>query len=95
MLLDRGSCFHGDGWFPWGQTGVFSDVDGEVCVERLQLFGEELVGQRVEAVRAPVESGPFQEVKSRVMNITPQVCLWNCMQYCQCQMSLMFQDVFM
>lgn len=63
MLLDRGRGFHEDGSF-MGQAGVFSDVDGDVCVERLQRFGEELVGERVEAVRAPVEPGPFQKVKS-------------------------------
>ena len=44
--------------------GILSDVDSEVGVEGLQLFGKELVGQRVEAVRAPIKSGPFQEVKS-------------------------------
>lgn len=49
-LVDGGRCFHRDGYFSRGQTGVFSDVDGEVGVERLQLFGKELVGQRVEAV---------------------------------------------
>lgn len=49
--------------------GVLSDVDGEVGVEGLQLFGKELVSQRVEAVRAPVESCPFQEVKSRMTNV--------------------------
>lgn len=63
MLQDRGRGFHQDGPF-MGQAGVFSDVDGDVCVERLQRFGEELVGERVEAVRAPVEPGPFQKVKS-------------------------------
>lgn len=61
--MDR-SRFHRDRCFSLGQTGIFSDVDSEVGVEGLQLFGEELVGQRVEAIRAPVESGPFQEVKS-------------------------------
>ena len=47
---------------------VFSDVDGQVGVKRLQLFGEQLVCQRVEAIRAPVESGPFQEVKPKMTN---------------------------
>lgn len=47
-----------------GQAGVFSDVDSDVCVERLQRFGEELVGEGVEAVGAPVQPGPFQKVKS-------------------------------
>lgn len=63
MLLDRGRAFHKDGYF-MGQAGVFSNVHGDVCVERLQRFGEELVGEGVEAVRAPVEPGPFQKVKS-------------------------------
>lgn len=58
-----------DGYFTQGKTWVFSNVDSEVGVERLQLFGKELIGQRVEAVRAPVESGPFQEVKSRKVHI--------------------------
>lgn len=53
MLLDRGCRFHADGWFI-GKTRVFSDVDSKVGVKGLQLFGKELVGQRVEAVRAPV-----------------------------------------
>lgn len=44
--------------------GILSDVDSEVGVEGLQLFGKELISQRVEAVRAPVESCPFQKVKS-------------------------------
>lgn len=60
--------FHTDGHFTRGKTGVFSNVDSEVGVKRFQLFGKELIGQRVEAVRAPVESGSFQEVKSRKMN---------------------------
>lgn len=63
MLLDRGRAFHEDGSF-MGQAGVFSNVDGDVCVERLQRFGEQLVGEGVEAIRAPVEPGPFQKVKS-------------------------------
>lgn len=42
---------------------VFADVDGEVGVEGLQLSGEELVGEGVEAVGAPVEPGPFQKVE--------------------------------
>lgn len=58
MLLDRARGFHEDGSF-MGQAGVFSNVDSDVCVERLQRFGEELVGEGVEAVRAPVEPGPF------------------------------------
>lgn len=45
------------------QTGIFSNVDSEVGVERLQLLGQELIGQRVETIRAPVQSGPFQKVK--------------------------------
>ncbi len=61
--------------------GVFSNVDGEVGVERLQLFGKELVGQGVEAVRAPVESGPFQKVKSRKANIISQVCVHVCVRF--------------
>lgn len=77
-MVDRGCCFHMDGYFTRGQTWVFSNVDGKVGVERLQLFGKELVGQRVEAVRAPVESGPFQKVKSRKMNITSKVCVHVC-----------------
>lgn len=63
VLLNRGRGFHQDGSF-MGQAGVFSDVDGDVGVERLQRFGEELVGEGVEAVSAPVEPGSFQKVKS-------------------------------
>lgn len=58
--------------------GVFTNVDSDVGVERLQLFGKELIGQRVEAVRAPVESGPFQKVKSRKTNIISHVCVLAC-----------------
>lgn len=72
MLLDGGCRFHADGCFI-GQTRVFSDVDSEVGVKGLQLFGKELVGQRVQAVRAPVESGPFEKVESRKMSITSKV----------------------
>ncbi|TNN82365.1 hypothetical protein EYF80_007486 [Liparis tanakae] len=61
-LVDKGGCFHGVGCFTRGHTGVFTNVNGEVCVERLQLSGKELIGQRVEAIRAPVESGPFQKI---------------------------------
>lgn len=43
--------------------GVFSNVDGQVGVQRLKLFGKQLIGQRVKAVRAPIEPGPFQKVK--------------------------------
>lgn len=64
VLLDGGRGFHQDGSF-MGQAGVFSNVDGDVGVERLQRFGEELVGEGVEAVSAPVEPGSFQKVKSR------------------------------
>lgn len=71
--MNGSCCFHRDGCFPRGHAGVFSNVHGEVGVERLQLSGKELVGQRVEAVRAPVESGPFQKVKSRKINKVPQV----------------------
>lgn len=74
-LVDWVRCFHNDGQFPRGQTGIFSNVDGEVGVERLQLLGKELIGQRVEAVRAPVESGPFQKVKSVKTNIMQRVCV--------------------
>lgn len=77
-LVDGGCCFHMDRYFPRGQTGVISNVDSEVGVERLQLFGKELVGQRVEAVRVPVESGPFQKVKSGKKNILSQVCVQVC-----------------
>lgn len=46
------------------QAGVVSNVDSDVCVQRLQRLGEELVGEGVQAVGAPVEPGPFQKVKS-------------------------------
>lgn len=62
-LVNRGCCFQRDWYLPLWQTGIFSNVDSEVGVERLQLFGQELIGQRVEAIRAPVKSGPFQKVK--------------------------------
>lgn len=73
MLLDKGRAFHEDDSFV-GQAGVFSNVDGDVCVERLQRFGEELVGEGVEAVRAPVKPGPFQKVKSSKTS-TPKFAL--------------------
>lgn len=62
-LLNRGRGFHQDGSF-MGQAGVFSDVDGDVGVEGLQRLGEELVGEGVEAVGAPVEPGSLQKVES-------------------------------
>lgn len=78
-LVDWGCGFHMDGYFTRGQTWVFSDVDSKVGVERLQLFGKELVGQRVEAVRAPVEPGPFQKVKPRRdENIAKGLCASLC-----------------
>lgn len=80
-LVGWGCCLQVDGCFPRGQTGVFSNVDGEVGVERLQLFRKELIGQRVEAVRAPVESGPFQKVKSRKKNILSQSGTLLCAYY--------------
>lgn len=63
MLLNRGGGFHWYGSF-MRQAGVFSNVDGDVRVQRLQRFGQELVGEGTEAVGAPVEPGPFQKVKS-------------------------------
>lgn len=68
-------CFYRDGSFALGQMRVFSYVDSEVGVEWLQLFGKELVGQRVEAIRAPVEPGPFQKIKPEKTNIKTQT-LW-------------------
>ena len=44
--------------------GVLADVDRQVGVEGLKLPGQEVVGQRVDAVRAPVEPGPLQQVES-------------------------------
>lgn len=67
--------------FPLRVMELFSDVDSEVSVERFLFFGEELVCQRVEAVRAPVESGPFQEVKSRMFDI--QMALCTCKNNCE------------
>lgn len=84
-LVDGGCSFHRDGCFHLGQTGVLSDVDGEVGVERLQLSGEELIGQRVEAVRAPVESGSFQKVKSRKTDMRSQVCVFVPSNLLSCQ----------
>lgn len=65
-LLDGGGGrFGGDynGHFARRHPRVLANVDGEVGVERLQLSGQQLVGEGVETVRAPVEPGPFQEVK--------------------------------
>lgn len=58
------------------QMEVFSNVDGQVGVERLQLFGEQFIGQRVEAIGVPVESGPFQEVKSKMTETASYMCLY-------------------
>lgn len=78
-LVDWGCCFHMDGYFTRGQPWVFADVDSKVGVERLQLFGKELVGQRVEAVRAPVQPGPFQKVEPRRdENIAKGLCAALC-----------------
>lgn len=64
--VGRGCCFHRNGGPAQGQMGVFSNVDGQVGVQRLKLFGKQLIGQRVKAVRAPIEPGPFQKVKPRM-----------------------------
>lgn len=74
--MDR-HCFHSTVSFTLGQPGVLSNVDGQVGVERLQLLGKQLISQRVEAVRVPVESGLFQEVESRMTHSTSGFCtLW-------------------
>lgn len=70
-LMDR-RCFHRDESFSLGHMRVIPYVDSEVGVEWLQLFGKELVCQRVESIRAPVEPGPFQKIKPRVTNIKTQ-----------------------
>lgn len=72
--MGGGGCFHGDGYFPRGHVRVFADVDGEVGVEGLQLSGEELVGEGVEAVGAPVKPGPFQKVEPGKRKREPEVC---------------------
>lgn len=51
------------------------DVDRDVGVEWLQLFGKELIGQRVEAIRAPAQPGPFQKIKpENILIVNKKVC---------------------
>lgn len=64
--LERESRFNGEEGFALRRAEVLPDVNSQVGVERFQLFGEQLVGQGVEAIRAPAQPGPFQKVKSRV-----------------------------
>lgn len=65
VALMSGRCYFNKNWcFSLGHMGVFSNINRQVGVEGFQLFGKELVGQRVQAIRAPVQSGPFQQVKS-------------------------------
>lgn len=71
-LLDGGGRHFGgnyNGHFARRHPWVFTNVHGEVGVERLQLSGQQLVGEGVETVRAPVEPGPFQEVKPGMVKL--------------------------
>lgn len=72
--LDREGRFNGEEGFAPRRTEILSDVNSQVGVERFQLFGEQLIGQGVEAIRAPAQPGPFQKVKSRAGNISCHIC---------------------
>lgn len=68
MLGDRDrGCFGRH--FAWRHPWVLSNVHCEVGVEWLQLSGQQLIGEGVEAIRAPVEPGPFQKIKPGIVKL--------------------------
>lgn len=54
---------------------VLPNVDRQVGVQRLQLLGQQFVGEGVETIGAPVYSGPLQQVKPAWVLLVAPVAL--------------------